>query len=214
MRQLVDLEHWNRREHFEFFSAFDDPFWGTTALVDFTDVYCRSKKEHGSFFLRSVHFILKCVNETDAFRLRIEDGQVVRYDTIHVSPTIGRNDGTFGFGFFEYHADLDSFVQKAEREIERVKNGSGLSLSENTGRPDMIRYSALPWFVFSEMKHAVSFGKCDSAPRISTGKLVQAGGRYQLPISINVHHALVDGRDVAELIARLEGKDVAFWRQY
>lgn len=204
MKQFIDLEHWNRKEHFKFFSAFDDPFFGITTLVDFTNIYRRCKEERKSFFLYSVHFLLQCVNETEAFKLRIEGGQVVKYDTIHVSPTIGREDGTFGFGFFEYDADLDLFIQKAEKEIERVRNGSGLSFSDHTEREDLIRYSALPWFVFSEMKHAVSFGRGDSVPRISTGKLVKENDKYLLPVSITVHHALVDGRDVAELVGKLE----------
>ena len=110
----------------------------------------------------------------------------------------------FRFGFFEYDADLEVFIQNAEKEIERVKNSTGLSFSENIGRLDLIRYSALPWFAFSEMKHAVSFGRGDSVPRISTGKLIKENGVYLLPISISGHHALMDGRNVAELIEKLE----------
>ncbi|EGN08243.1 hypothetical protein HMPREF1018_02554 [Bacteroides fragilis] len=99
MKQLIDLENWNRKEHFKFFSAFDDPFFGITTLVDFTNTYHQSKDEKKSFFLYSVHFLLQCVNEVEAFKLRIEGEQVVKYDFIHLSPTIGREDGTFGFGF-------------------------------------------------------------------------------------------------------------------
>lgn len=203
---MIDLENWNRKEHFEFFSAFDDPFFGVTASIDFTHTYRRCKEEQKSFFLFSVHFLLQCINETDAFKLRIEDGKVVRYDVIHLSPTIGREDGTFGFGFFEYDAAIDVFIRNAEKEIERVKKSRGLSFSDHTGRSDVIRYSALPWFVFSEMKHAVSFGRSDSAPRISTGKLIREGDRYLLPISVSGHHGLMDGRNVAELIEKLETK--------
>lgn len=204
MKRFIDLEHWNRKEHFNFFSALDDPFFGITTLVDFTHIYNQSKETNQSFFLCSVHHLLKCVNATEAFRLRIEDGKVVKYDIVHLSPTIGREDDTFGFGFFEYDDHLNVFIQKAEKEIERVKNSSGLSFSENTGRPDLIRYSALPWFTFSEMKHAVSFGKDDSVPRISTGKLIKKGHKLLLPISISVHHGLMDGRNVAEFIEKIE----------
>lgn len=204
MKQLIDIENWNRKEHFKFFSAFDDPFFGVTTLVDFTEVYHQSKEERKSFFLYSVHFLLRCINELEAFKLRIEDEQVVKYDLIHLSPTIGREDGTFGFGFFEYNADLGLFIQNAEKEIERVENSSGLSFSPDAGRPDLIRYSALPWFAFSEMKHAVSFGKGDSVPRISTGKLVQENNKYLLPVSITAHHALMDGRNIAELLEKLQ----------
>lgn len=204
MKQIIDIDAWNRKEHFKFFSAFDDPFFGVTTLVDFTNTYSRCKKAQKSFFLCSVHSLLQCVNETEAFKLRIESGQVVRYDTVHVSPTIGREDGTFGFGFFEYDADLDRFIQNAGKEIERVKSCGGLSFSADTGREDLIRYSALPWFAFSEMKHAVSFGRGDSVPRISTGRLVKENDKYLLPVSISVHHALMDGRDIADFIGKLE----------
>lgn len=204
MKQFIDMEHWNRKEHFKFFSAFDDPFFGITTLIDFTGTYRQSKEEQKSFFLSSVHLLLKCVNEIESFKLRIENGLVVKYDTIHLSPTIGREDGTFGFGFFEFDADRDVFIRNAENEILRVKNSEGLSFSENTSRIDLIRYSALPWFAFSEMKHAVSFNTGDSVPRISTGKIINEHNKYLLPISITAHHGLMDGRNVAELIEKLE----------
>lgn len=125
------------------------------------------------FFLYSVHFLLKCINATTAFKLRIENGEVVEYDKINISPTIRREDGTFGFGFFEYDTDLSLFIENAEKEIHRVKNSTGLSFSKDTARADVIRYSALPWFAFSEMKHAGSIQTGDSIPKISTGKLIQ-----------------------------------------
>lgn len=203
MKQLINLADWNRKEHFDFFSAFDDPFFGVTTSVDFTNIYLQSKKNGSSFFLYSVHFLLKCINDTPAFKLRIEKGQVVEYDKINLSPTIGREDGTFGFGFFEYDACFDLFIENADKEISRVKNSTGLSFSENTGREDVIRYSSLPWFAFSEMKHAGSIKTGDSVPRISTGKLIPEKDNFLLPISISVHHGLMDGRDVAEFIQKL-----------
>lgn len=74
-----------------------------------------------------MYFLLKCINATTAFKLRIENGEVVEYDKINISPTIGREDGTFGFGFFEYDTDLSLFIENAEKEIHRVKNSAGLS---------------------------------------------------------------------------------------
>lgn len=92
-------------------------------------------------------------------------------------------------------------MRKRNRASEK---GCGLSVTENTWRPDVIRYSALPWFAFSEMKHAGSIRTGDSVPRISTGKLTQENGRYNLPLSITVHHGLMDGRDVAEFLQNIE----------
>lgn len=132
MKRVINLDNWNRKEHFKFFSALDDPFWGITTTVDFTSIYQQSKNMEVSFFLYSVHFLLKCINATTAFKLRIENGEVVEYDKINISPTIGREDGTFGFGFFEYDTDLSLFIENAEKEIHRVKNSTGLSFSKDT----------------------------------------------------------------------------------
>lgn len=141
----LNIESWNRKEHFRFFSAFDDPFFGITTNVDFTTIYLEAKHDSQSFFLYSLHHILTKANETDEFKLRIEgENSVVKYDTIHVSPTIGREDGTFGFAFFEYIPDRNDFIQQAIQEITRVKNSTGLSFSKNTGREDVIRYSSIP----------------------------------------------------------------------
>lgn len=200
----MDLEKWNRKEHFLFFSAFDDPFFGVTVSVDFTRAYEEAKADKASFFLYSLHHILRQVNALEAFKLRVEEGQVVRFDAVHVSPTIGREDGTFGFAFFEYLPDREIFIAEANREIERVKAGSGLSLPAEADRHDVLYFSSVPWFAFSEMKHATSFKQCYGIPRISTGKLILENGRYLLPVSICVHHGLMDGRHVAELIEKLE----------
>ena len=209
MKQVIDLDNWNRKEHFAFFSAFDDPFFGVTTLVDFTNVYRQSKETECFFFPLFPSFLTEVCKRNRCIQITNRKDSVVRYDTIHISPTIGREDGTFGFGFFEYDPDIDLFIQKATQEIERVKNGTGLSFSKNTSRQDVIRYSALPWFAFSEMKHATSFKNGDSVPRISTGKLMQENSKYLLPISVCAHHGLMDGRNVAELIRKLSDNQTA-----
>lgn len=206
MKTFIDLEKWNRKEHFLFFSAFDDPFFGITVNVDFTRIYEEAKADQASFFLYSLHHILRQVNDTESFKLRIEKDQVARFETVHVSPTIGREDGTFGFGFFEYLPDRSRFVAEAHREIERVKATSGLAISANADREDVLFFSSVPWFAFSEMKHATSFNQCFGIPRISTGRLIPQKERYLLPVSICVHHGLMDGRHVAELIEKLESR--------
>ena len=44
----------------------------------------------------------------------------------------------------------------------------------------------------------------DSIPKISIGKLIQEKKKLLLPISISVHHGLVDGRNVAEFIQNVK----------
>ena len=111
MKRVINLDNWNRKEHFKFFSALDDPFWGITTTVDFTSIYQQSKNMEVSFFLYSVHFLLKCINATTAFKLRIERAEEECSACLVGSPTIGREDGTFGFGFVRKSSFRSSSAQ-------------------------------------------------------------------------------------------------------
>lgn len=116
------MHAWPRQEHYRYFGELDDPYFGITAKADFTSCYMQSKQDGASFFLYSLHKILRAANAIDEFRYRVEDGNIVLYDLIGASPTIGREDGSFDFGVFEYHEDRKLFVEEASREIARVKN--------------------------------------------------------------------------------------------
>ena len=206
MKKIIDIENWNRKENFLFFKNFDVPFFGVTADVDFTDTYRKAKEDKVSFFLYSLHRIMKAANAVESFRYRIDGDDVVSFDTIHPSSTIAREDGTFCFSFFEYYEDLKAFVDNAQQAIEVFKKRTGLCLDADGGRTDVIHYSSVPWIRFNDMKHATSFIKGSSVPKISTGKLYKEGDRLLLPVSVTVNHALMDGLHVANLFEQLEEK--------
>ena len=202
-KRIIDIQKWPRREHYHYFGELDDPYFGITAKADFTSCYMQAKEDGESFFLYSLHKILRAVNAVEEFRYRIEDGRIVLYDLIGASPTIGREDGCFGFGVFEYHEDRHSFVEAAKREINRVKNASGLCLGDGESRNDLIYYSSIPWLDFTDLKHAGRMSKGQSIPRISTGRLVPDGDRLLMSVSVEVNHGLADGYHVAQFFRLL-----------
>ncbi len=196
MRTPIDLTTWNRKEHFEFFGSFDEPFFGIATTVDFTKGYQKIKDLGYSYFLFYLHKSLLAVNTIDAFKYRIDNDQVYVYDKIHASPTIGREDHTFGFSFIEFHEDFETFVIEAQKEINAVKNSTGLRHTDNAKRIDTIHYSSIPWYNFTGLTHARHFKFNDSVPKISFGKYTKIGDTLNLPISINVHHGMADGYHV------------------
>ena len=135
MKHPIDLEHWNRKEHFLFFGSMDDPFFGLTTQIDVTSIYKEAKADHASFFLYSLHKIMTAVNEVEEFRYRIIDNTPVCFDRIHVGTTIGREDGTFGFGFFEYTPDRATVPSKrTERGSNVCKLSQGLCKDRESDR--------------------------------------------------------------------------------
>ena len=186
-KRIIGTENWSRKEHYGHFANLDDPFFGICAKADFTGCYRQAKEDGASFFLYSLHRILKTVNMIEEFRTRIEDGNIVIYDRIGASPTIGREDGSFGFGYFGYSEDREEFVEGALKT-------------------DVIYYSSIPWIDFTGLKHASGISRGQSVPRISTGKLVPEGDRLMMSVSVELNHGLADGYHVAEFF-RLLGSD-------
>jgi len=203
-KRALDIISWNRREHFEFFSSFDEPFFGIVSTVDFTKGYQNIKDNGYPYFLYYLHKTLKAVNSIEPFKYRIEDGVVYEYDQIHGSATIGREDHTFGFSFLEFNKNFDTFLANAKKEIEAVKNSTGLRHNDNAKRMDTVHISSIPWYNFTGISHARHFKYKDSVPKISFGKYTKEDGRINLPISIHVHHGLMDGYHVGEYLEEFQ----------
>ena len=202
-KHTVDMREWPRSDHYRYFGELDDPYFGITAKADFTSCYMQAKQDGGSFFLYSLHKILRAVNAVTEFRYRVEDGKIVLYDLVGASPTIGREDGSFGFGLFEYYEDRGQFVTEAEKEIGRLKAASGLCLGDGEARNDLIYYSSIPWLDFTDLKHAGRMSKGQSIPRISTGRLVPVEDKLMMSVSVELNHGLADGYHVAQFFRLL-----------
>jgi chloramphenicol O-acetyltransferase type A len=140
------------------------------------------------------------VNSVEELKYRIQENDVVKFDQIHASSTVGREDGTFGFSFIHYTKDFNAFDQELKQEIEAVRNSKGLRLNENVSRLDTIHYSTLPWHKFTGLTHARSFNTSDSSPKITFGRAFTIEGKMMLPVSIDAHHGLVDGIHVSQFL--------------
>lgn len=202
MKQQIDIETWARKDHFKFFNTFDEPFFGVTVNVDCTVAYTKAKEQAVSFFLYYLHKALAAANAVEAFRYRIDGDNVYLYDTVHASPTINRPDGTFGFSYVDYHPDFTAFIAEAQKEIDRVQNSTGL-VPAISGE-NVIHFSAIPWVDFTSLSHARSFSFRDSMPKISFGKITEKDGVKTMPVSIHVHHGLMDGYHVGQFVDKFQ----------
>jgi len=202
--KVIDLNTWNRKEHFEFFTSFDNPFFGLVTEIDCTKAYQFAKHHGRSFFAHYLYQSTMALNETEAFRYRIKDGQVVAFEAIHAASTIGRADGTFGFSFIPFSSHFSEFQEALKQEIKAVEQSTGLRANEDARRIDVVHYSSLPWNVFTGLTHARNYGSDDSVPKISFGKAHLRGDQRILPISVDVHHGLLDGWHVAKYLERFQ----------
>jgi chloramphenicol O-acetyltransferase type A len=197
VKQKLNIDTWVRKEHFNFFNQFEEPYHGVCVNIDCTIAYKTTKQLGTSFWLYYLYQALAAAQLIEAFKLRAEDNEVFIYNQVDAGTTIPRSNGTFGFGDFKYSPSFAEFINGATQTIQRVQNSTDL---ERSPAGNVIRFSALPWIDFTALSHARMFSFKDSCPKISFGKITDSNGKKTMPVSIHVHHALVDGLTLGQYI--------------
>lgn len=197
MPDYLDIESWKRRDQFYFFKEYDHPFFNICANVDVSRLHRFVKDQNTSFFKASLFLSLKSANNVEPFRYRLKNDEVVIYETIHAGSTVLNDDETFSFCYFDYFESYRQFEQNAANVLIAHRQ-KATKLHPQEDRDDLIHYSMIPWISFSSFAHARRFHTQDSIPKMVFGKFHEMNGKLKMPVSVEVHHALMDGIHVAK----------------
>lgn len=202
MGRYLDLENWSRKELFDFFIGYAHPYFNVTAQIDVTNLklFLADREVKLSHVLH--YCALRAANEVEPFRYRLKEGRVFIYDTIHGGTTVLLPNESFSYAYFDFDPDFAAFASGMGKAVTELVNGTGKL--KPTMRDDVIYHTTLPWISFTSFAHARTGGRGESIPRIVFGKITNSNARQVLPISVEVHHALMDGLHVGRFLAKLE----------
>jgi chloramphenicol O-acetyltransferase type A len=202
MSHYLDVENWPRRELFDFFINYTNPYFNVCCEIDITSLkeFVTQRKIKISLALH--YFALRVANETEPFRYRLKDGRVIVYDVIDGGTTVLLPNESFAYAYFEYQRDFEHFIRDMGAAVEEIRTGTGKL--KPTMRDDVIYHTSLPWISFTSFAHARTPGRGDSIPRIVFGKFRNENGRWTMPFSVEVHHALMDGIHVGRYLNRFQ----------
>ena len=198
----IDMQNWSRREHFEFFNAFNHPHYSLCANVDLTKLYPFVKQQGYSLNAAIIYVISRAANAVQEFRYRIKDGEVVEHETVSPAVTILVANDLFSFCAIDYTPDFNEFAARAARLIAAVKENP--TLKDPPGRDDLLYMTALPWVSFTSFTHPMQQHPADYIPRFAWGKYFQEGARLKMPLSVQGHHVLMDGIHMGRFYAAVE----------
>jgi chloramphenicol O-acetyltransferase type A len=202
MPEYLDVTTWSRREVFEFFRDFDKPYFNICTQLDVTNLVALRGRPNFSAFLAYHYFALRMANAVEPFRYRLSNGKVLVHDMIHGAITVLLRNETFTFAYFDYDEDFGKFVNAANRAISEA-HSDGAFKSRDT-HDAVIHFTTLPWISFTSFSHARNWGREDSVPKIAFGRFTKENDRVLLPMSVEVHHALVDGLHVGRFVNKME----------
>lgn len=200
--RYLDVENWARRKHFEMFRAFDYPHFNLTATVDVSALLEAVRRGEDSFTIAAVYLLARAANEIEPFRYRIRGERIVVHDVVHPSFTVLLPDETFSFCTVHFDWDYDVFAARAAERIAWVRRYP--VLEDEPGQDDLLFMTAIPWVSFTGLMHPIHMSPADSVPRIAWGRYFRQGGRDHMPVSVQAHHALMDGLHAGRYFQRLQ----------
>ncbi|CAN5826733.1 MAG: hypothetical protein H0T77_12025 [Pyrinomonadaceae bacterium] len=203
MPEYLDVTKWARRDLFQFFLNFDNPYFNICTRMDVTKLLelLRGRPDV-SVTLAYHYFALRIANEIESFRYRLREGKVLIHDVINGGTTVLLRNESFSFAYFDYHDDFERFITEAQQAVNELQNGDRPFSPKESD--NAIHFTTLPWVSFTSFAHARNWGREDSVPKIAFGKFVKENSCILLPISVEVHHALMDGLHVGRFLTRLE----------
>ena len=193
----VDLSTWQRADQFRFFRTYAKPHYAVTSRIDATRLLTELKPKGVSPYRACIYAIGAGIHAVPELLMRFRGDQVTLYDSVELSMTVPLPNGNFNYAYVPFQPDFAAFDAGCHRLMEAAKNKVGLEA--NSGERDDLAYlSCMPWLDYTSINNALP-GPDDCIPRVSWGKFVEDGnGRSSMAMTIEVHHALVDGRQVGK----------------
>ncbi len=200
--RTIDQQSWFRRDHYRLFKSFNHPHFNMCANLDLTTFYPYIKKQAYSFTVAIVYLISRAANAIPEFRYRIRGDEIVEHEIVSPSITILADDELFSFCSIDYDPDFKLFSEKADRSIALAKTQP--SLEDIPGRDDLLYMTAIPWVSFTSFTHPMRQHPADSIPRFAWGKYFEEGRHIKMPVSVQGHHALMDGIQMGKFYEKLQ----------
>jgi len=204
--RTIDMNTYPRKAHFDYFRALQNPMLGVTVDVDVTALrdFCRA--EGCSFYLAFMRCVARAANAVPELRQRIRDGGIVEYDACGTSHVELREDGTYGYCTLYHDRPFREYIAHAEAERARCREAA--SIEEDDDVEGLYFITSLPWLKYTQLTQPTAGGD-ESNPRISWGRYgADFRDRLMMPVTLLVHHALVDGLQLARFYHNLDGEIV------
>ena len=194
----IDLETWERREEYEYFSRGGCGFT-MTAELDITHLR-RYAKEHGAkLYPMLVAVAAQAVNAHPEFRYGwSEEDEFVCYNTMHPLFFDVMENGNVKCLVAEYIPD-------ALRQVEEIERVRAEYADVNKYNPqgafplNSVNISAVPWIKTSNISFCLQYCATFYPPILTFGKFEERDGKTVIPLTVYCNHAVNDGYHCAML---------------
>ncbi len=173
--------------------------------IDVTELRAAAKARGTHFFAAFLYALTKAVNGRREFRMNFDEtGALGYYDAVHPCYTVFHEQSQrFSDVWTRFDEDFDVFYRNylADRE---AYGGAAQAPAKPYEGGNLFNVSCIPWARFTAFHLHLQKGYRHLPPLFTVGRFAEAGGRTAVPLAVQVHHAVCDGRHVSLLVADVQ----------
>lgn len=192
--QKIHMETWERAEIFRHFIEDLRCVMNITVQVDITRFLQKIQARGWKFYPAMIWLVSAALNSRPEFRMGYdEQGNVGIWDEIHpYYAHFHPGDQRFAKLVTHYAAEPGVFYQRFLEDMAQYKNCRGFDVQDIP--PNTFDISCLPWTHYQSFDMHIFDEGTYLAPVVTWGKYqADAQGKIQLPLTLNIHHAVADG---------------------
>ena len=202
----IDINNWTRKEYFDHYFDNTPCTYSMTVKLDISKL----KKDGKKLYPTLLYGVTTILNRHEEFRTALDkNGQVGVFS--EMLPWGGNayvlNNYFKAMGEFlvstEFTADYTEFLQNYQKDIDAYGERKGMFAKPNPPE-NTFPVSMIPWTSFEGFNLNLKKGYDYLLPIFTFGKYYEDGGKYYIPLSIQVHHAVCDGFHVCRFLDELQ----------
>ena len=203
--ELIDLENWARRPYFEHYLNAVPCEYSMTVSMDIIRLRKVLQERKLKLYPVELYLLALVVNRYPQFRTSLSaDGKPGIWSDMHPSYTIFHPETeTFSSIWTHWQPSFTRFYQDCLTDMETYRHASGF-----TPKPDepanCFPVSAIPWVSFTGFNLNLHTEGRWLLPIFTSGRFEETDGKWKLPFSVQVHHAVCDGYHVGRFVALLQ----------
>lgn len=202
----INTQKWARWEHFKHFYNEAPCTIHMSDDIDVTELKKACEERNLSFYISFVYAVCRTVNSHDEFKMTVVDSPETEfplpatYDSVNPAHNVFHKDTeTYTTTYTLWKDSFSEFYENCLEDIERAKR---LNIMSVPCPNNSFEVSCVPW------RHFTSAGALSESytlsPIICFGGYEERGGRFFLPLSIQIHHAAADGFHLARFLNETE----------